>query len=576
MRAKKLFIATALALAANAWAQQNTDPNVQTGPNVACPGATATGASSIAIGECADASGNNSVIIGKESAGSGNGNVNVGVNSTTSQDNATSVGNHNNVNGQASTGVGHNNNVQGAFNFSGGSANTTLGQSNVTLGDSNTTSGNRNVNIGSDSDVTGTESVNVGSRSDVSANQGTGVGSGSQISGVNGAGLGFGFTISGANGSAFGTFSSVIGQNGGAFGYQSTAWADETLALGARTWAGAENCVALGNGSSCMEENTVSVGSGGNERRISNVANGRNPTDAATMGQLMPITASLGGGAGFDQNGHYTPWQVGFQNGSTYYTVSDALLALDGRVTNLENAPPGTGTPGRDGYSAYEVAIQNGFVGTETEWLASLQGRDGDTGPRGPQGPEGPRGPNGEDGRDGQDGEDGDSGSGPDPVTTTNNSTTKVDARSIYVAPIVPVTAPSSVAVGNVMKETTACGPLQRVVATPILGTQQGLFRRKTVAQGVTYELAPFVGPDGQEMLYHEVPTGPGRWHMFGHQAVIFTTTVGTSSVRNLALGGGGSDGSWGQAGGGDSSGSQQLVTNIQLVTCDLGVRVIQ
>ena len=270
------------------------------------------------------------------------------------------------------------------------------------------------------------------------------------------------------------------------------------------------------------------------------------------------------------------PWQVGFQNGSTYYTVSDALLALDGRVTNLENAPPGTGTPGRDGYSAYEVAVQNGFVGTETEWLASLQGRDGDSGPRGPEGPQGPEGPRGPNGQDGEDGEDGENGSGTGAVTTTNNSRTKVDARSFYVGPIVPVTAPSSVAIGNIIKETTACGPLQRVVATPILGTQQGLFRRKTVAQGVTYELAPFLGPDGQEMLYHEVQTGPGRWHMFGHQAVIFSTTVGTSSVRNLALGGGGSDGSWGQAGGGASSGSQQLVTNIQLLTCDLGVRATQ
>ena len=29
------------------------------------------------------------------------------------------------------------------------------------------------------------------------------------------------------------------------------------------------------------------------------------------------------------------------------------------------------------GYSAYEIAVQNGFVGTEAEWLASLQGSNG-------------------------------------------------------------------------------------------------------------------------------------------------------------------------------------------------------
>lgn len=29
------------------------------------------------------------------------------------------------------------------------------------------------------------------------------------------------------------------------------------------------------------------------------------------------------------------------------------------------------------GYSAYEIAVQNGFKGTEADWLASLKGRDG-------------------------------------------------------------------------------------------------------------------------------------------------------------------------------------------------------
>ena len=32
---------------------------------------------------------------------------------------------------------------------------------------------------------------------------------------------------------------------------------------------------------------------------------------------------------------------------------------------------------GFDGLSAYEIAVENGFVGSETEWLASLQGADG-------------------------------------------------------------------------------------------------------------------------------------------------------------------------------------------------------
>ena len=31
------------------------------------------------------------------------------------------------------------------------------------------------------------------------------------------------------------------------------------------------------------------------------------------------------------------------------------------------------------GWSAYEIAVQNGFEGTEQEWLKTLQGRDGQT-----------------------------------------------------------------------------------------------------------------------------------------------------------------------------------------------------
>lgn len=37
------------------------------------------------------------------------------------------------------------------------------------------------------------------------------------------------------------------------------------------------------------------------------------------------------------------------------------------------------GINGKDGLSAYEIAVQNGFIGTETEWLESLKGKDGNS-----------------------------------------------------------------------------------------------------------------------------------------------------------------------------------------------------
>lgn len=47
------------------------------------------------------------------------------------------------------------------------------------------------------------------------------------------------------------------------------------------------------------------------------------------------------------------------------------------------------GDQGEDGRSAYQIAVQNGFEGTEQEWLASLKGPKGDKGDTGPQGPPG-------------------------------------------------------------------------------------------------------------------------------------------------------------------------------------------
>ena len=75
-----------------------------------------------------------------------------------------------------------------------------------------------------------------------------------------------------------------------------------------------------------------------------------------------------------------------------------------------------TGANGKDGRSAYEIAIENGFVGTAAEWLESLKGRDGidgkdglpgKNGKDGADGLPGKDGTNGKDGRDGRDGKDG-------------------------------------------------------------------------------------------------------------------------------------------------------------------------
>ena len=62
------------------------------------------------------------------------------------------------------------------------------------------------------------------------------------------------------------------------------------------------------------------------------------------------------------------------------------------------------GPPGKDGKSAYQIALDNGFVGTEQEWLDSLKGEKGEKGDKGDTGEQGAQGEQGEPGKDGADG----------------------------------------------------------------------------------------------------------------------------------------------------------------------------
>ena len=62
------------------------------------------------------------------------------------------------------------------------------------------------------------------------------------------------------------------------------------------------------------------------------------------------------------------------------------------------NGSGAPGAPGKDGKSAYQIAVDNGFSGTEAEWLLSLKGETGAQGEIGPKGDTGAQGPQGETG----------------------------------------------------------------------------------------------------------------------------------------------------------------------------------
>lgn len=55
----------------------------------------------------------------------------------------------------------------------------------------------------------------------------------------------------------------------------------------------------------------------------------------------------------------------------------------------------GEGAPGSPGMSAYELAVQQGYTGTLSQWLTSLHGAAGSPGPQGEPGLTGPKGDTG-------------------------------------------------------------------------------------------------------------------------------------------------------------------------------------
>lgn len=78
----------------------------------------------------------------------------------------------------------------------------------------------------------------------------------------------------------------------------------------------------------------------------------------------------------------------------------DEFTLLESKIEEV-NKIIAEGIETAQGKSAFEIAVENGFVGTESEWLASLKGE------KGTDGKDGKDGTNGADGKDGQNGTDG-------------------------------------------------------------------------------------------------------------------------------------------------------------------------
>lgn len=86
------------------------------------------------------------------------------------------------------------------------------------------------------------------------------------------------------------------------------------------------------------------------------------------------------------------------------------MIELKNNTGGLNYRQALKGDKGDNGASAFEIAVANGFKGTETEWLASLKGKDGAKGEKGDTGATGKEGARGADGAKGDKGDKGDTG----------------------------------------------------------------------------------------------------------------------------------------------------------------------
>ncbi|MEG1251078.1 MAG: YadA-like family protein, partial [Citrobacter sp.] len=101
-------------------------------------------------------------------------------------------------------------------------------------------------------------------------------------------------------------------------GADANAQGADSIAIGSGSIAAADNSVALGTGSIADETNTISVGSSTNHRRITNVAAGKNDTDAVNVAQLKSSTeGGVRYGTNEDGTINYSTLNLGDGKGGT-------------------------------------------------------------------------------------------------------------------------------------------------------------------------------------------------------------------------------------------------------------------
>ncbi len=332
-----------------------------------------TASSSTAIGNSASVTGSNSVALGTSSTVSSDNSIALGTSSSASSGSAVAIVTSSNATGGASLALGNGAYTSGVNDISMG---TGAGVGSIGTDPNKSQSNRIAIGSGAGTGVSGYEDIAIGLNAgdNVTGNYNVGIGTnaGDKIQGDYNTALGYGANSTGASGS----WATSIGANSTAasgataLGYKANASTDAVV-LGNQASAGAngvaigmsaistDNSIAIGNSSlASSSESTgnsyitglsaptygvVSVGGGSSNitRRIVNVADGSENTDAVNVEQLkaaqQSVATLIGGGTTVQSNGQFSSFTVTDTSGTvhTFSTIQAALAAFSSGTINI-------------------------------------------------------------------------------------------------------------------------------------------------------------------------------------------------------------------------------------------------
>ncbi|WP_338989761.1 YadA-like family protein [Fusobacterium animalis] len=210
--------------------------------------------------------GTDSTIAGVDNEASGEKSLAFGYNNTASGSGSSAFGQWNEANGGGSSAFGHSNLTNGTASSAFGYNNKASEKYSSAFGVHNTASGERSSAFGNQYKVTGEASGAFGVGKVTGSNPATGE-------------YNYDYVNEGKDSYMIGNYNRI------ASGSNNNFILGNNVSIG----SGIQNSVALGNNSTVSSSNEVSVGSATQKRKITNVADGTNDSDAATVGQVKNL-----------------------------------------------------------------------------------------------------------------------------------------------------------------------------------------------------------------------------------------------------------------------------------------------